>query len=113
MFYLNTNETFSKDRFNIRRFVEYKDNLFDFINSQFLIELNKLSVFGQKQVVAEESRPDLLSYNIYGTTDLWWILLYYNNLVSPTDLKYGMIIKYPSLEDVELLIHKLKLRSRK
>ncbi len=111
MFYLNTTEVFTGDRFSIGRFVNFQDGLYDFLDSAFLYELKELPVFGVKQIITEEGRPDLLSYNIYETVDLWWILLHYNDLVSPDDLKYGMAIRYPSIEDIEFLIHKLKLRS--
>jgi hypothetical protein len=33
----------------------------------------------------EEGRPDLLAYNVYGTTSLMWFILQYNNIIDITE----------------------------
>lgn len=49
----------------------------------------------------EVGRPDIISQNIYGTTNLWWFVLKFNNVCDAWhDLRDGMIIKYPSLDKV-------------
>ena len=51
----------------------------------------------------EENRPDLLSYNIYSDTQYWWVLMWYNSLYKPEDLKVGLTINYPALSAIEQL----------
>ena len=49
----------------------------------------------------EVGRPDIISQNIYGTTNLWWFVLWFNKICDVyNDLRDGMIIKYPQLEMV-------------
>lgn len=48
-----------------------------------------------------ENRPDLLSYDLYGTTDYWWVFMILNpDLIKDPiyDLKAGMTI-YTALPD--------------
>lgn len=55
-----------------------------------------------------EYRPDYCSYEIYGTTNLYWLILYVNGCPSSlefTKQRYNFIIA-PSIEDVaELCIY--------
>lgn len=47
-----------------------------------------------------ENRPDLLSYDLYGTTDYWWVFMVrnMNEIKDPIfDLKAGMTIFVPSV----------------
>ena len=42
-------------------------------------------------------RPDLISYKIYGTTNYWWFIMWYNGVGDVwNDLRDMMVIKYPS-----------------
>jgi len=48
-----------------------------------------------------QSRLDLLSYDLYGTSNFWWALLILNinQIQDPIrDLKPGMILRYVSLD---------------
>ncbi len=42
-----------------------------------------------------EYRPDLVSYDIYGTPDLWWKILEANNIKDIYDFKAGKTIILP------------------
>lgn len=43
-------------------------------------------------------RPDLISYKIYGTTNYWWFLMWFNGVADVwNDLREDMLIEYPSL----------------
>lgn len=46
--------------------------------------------------IGYEYRPDLLSYDSYGTVDLWWILLEANNISDIFDFQAGTNIRIPS-----------------
>ena len=48
-----------------------------------------------------EHRPDLLSYDLYGTADYWWVFVARNIDVMRDpiyDLKEGMVIYVPALD---------------
>lgn len=51
-----------------------------------------------------EHRPDLLSYDLYGTADYWWVFCARNidQIRDPIfDLKAGMTIYVPSLDRIK------------
>lgn len=46
-------------------------------------------------------RPDLISFNIYGTTNYWWFIMWFNGVSDIwNDLVENMILKYPSIDKV-------------
>lgn len=57
----------------------------------------------------EEFRPDLISFRIYGTTDLWWFLMWLNGFSDPWhDLKSDTAFYYVSGERAKDAIRKVK-----
>lgn len=53
-------------------------------------------------------RPDLLSYNVYGTTEYWWVIYEFNNIRDPLfGLKRGQILRIPAIERVLAAIEQL------
>lgn len=103
MYYID-NETQTTDKYDMAKFIEFADDgVFDCLNSYFLYQIPLLPLIGYYTIRTEENRPDLLSYTLYGDTQYWWIIMHYNNLLKPQDLKSGVIIKYPSLSSIEQL----------
>lgn len=46
-------------------------------------------------------RPDRISKIIYGTSNYWWFLMWFNGITDVwNDIRDTMIIKYPALEMV-------------
>lgn len=44
---------------------------------------------------SEECRPDLISYRLYDTPDLWWFILWLNGIMDVwNELKSGVALKY-------------------
>lgn len=46
-----------------------------------------------------EKRPDLLAYDLYGDSDLWWVFTIYNRnkILNPIyDFKEGMTLRVPT-----------------
>lgn len=59
----------------------------------------KATDFAYKIQPEFDERPDLLSFELYGTPDLWWIFALRNmdELVDPiADFKTGLVIMVPS-----------------
>ena len=104
-FRLNTNQSYI-DRFDIMKFnapVNSKFSYFDIIDSEFLRKLKSLKKYKTYKVTVEEGRPELVSERIYGVgqTQFWWILMVLNELRLPKDLKRGLILRYPTREELE------------
>ena len=44
-------------------------------------------------------RPDIISQKLYGTTNYWWFICWWNKIGDVwNDLREGMVISYPALE---------------
>lgn len=46
---------------------------------------------------SKRRRPDLISYEIYGTPLLYWVILSCNDLATPLELETNMTLRCPSL----------------
>lgn len=106
MFYINTTKE-TESRYDMSLFMEFSD-VYDILTSYFMDKVIELPVYGERVVQGEEGKPDLLSYKIYGSTRYWWILMVYNAILDNSDIINGLIVKYPSLDDIEDLYFKLK-----
>ena len=45
-------------------------------------------------------RPDLLSYELYGTPIFYWVILSDNNLVSSLQMKTNLTLRVPTLSNI-------------
>jgi hypothetical protein len=110
MYYINNNVT-TTDKYDLAKFIEFSDEgIFDCLNSYFLYTIPRLPVGGYFNVsTAEENRPYMVSYKIYSDTQYWWIVMWYNTLLKPQDIKSGMILKYPSLSVINQLFTQTSL----
>ena len=112
MFYLDI-ETKTVDKYDMAKFLELDEECnFNPMNSYFLYQIPKLPAVGYYTVRKEVNRPDLLSYNIFGSTQYWWIIMWYNNMLKPQDLKPGIRIKYPSISSIEQLYVNANLQQK-
>lgn len=107
MFFLDTSRDYKK-RLDMGKFMEYTSSAHDILNSYLVNEIPKLSESGKYTVSVEERRLDLISYNIYGDTQYWWILMLYNSIFEISDVISGVILGFPSLNDLESLFFSLK-----
>ena len=103
MFYID-NDTRTTDKFDMAKFLEFSDDgVFDCLNSYMLYAIPQLPTIGIYKVRVEVGAPDYLAKNIYGDEQYWWILMWYNHLLQPSDIVVGMEIKYPSLASIQQL----------
>lgn len=100
MFFIDTSLN-TTTRFDLIKFLKFDIDNIDCLTSYVLSALKYLPEIGTYDVREEEYRPDLLSYNIYQDTQYWWLLMWYNSILSIRDLKSGMTIKYPSKNSLE------------
>lgn len=111
MFFLNL-DLETDERFDISKFFDIT-NGFDPLTSYTLDQLKKLPVKGNYAISGEDGRPDLVSYRIYGSTQYWWLLMFYNDKINIEDIKTSDILYYPSLDDLENFYFSLKIKQTK
>ena len=109
-FLIDLNRDYTEDKFSPARLVKLEDNFPDFCNSAFVDEIEKLKPVGVI-VVENENRPDLISWKAYNRVDLWWVILVYNGYTID-DLEIGMTLSYPSITDLEVIIHNLTTKAK-
>jgi hypothetical protein len=110
MFYLDLSIP-TTARYDLARFVDYSSGVHDILSSFFLSNISQLEMSGTYQIITEEGRPDLISFNIYGSTQYWWIIMYFNSISNFDDLSCGLVINYPSLQSIEDLYFQLNNNS--
>lgn len=54
----------------------------------------------------EEGRPELISYKVYKTVDLWWVILSYNGITDVRFLTQGVTLRIPDLTELTLALNK-------
>lgn len=112
MFTTNTIPSGTKivpNRFDQLRFLEFSDvtQTYDPVSSLFERRLKTLKPKGTYEIKQNSGRPDSVSYAIYGTTALFWVILWYNDLRFFYELKIGQVIQYPDLRDIDKLTRSL------
>jgi hypothetical protein len=46
-------------------------------------------------------RPDMISFNVYGTVKYWWLLMFVNGIFDPfNDLSAGQRLTIPNILDI-------------
>jgi len=111
MYFINL-ERDRKDRYAANKFMEWKGDMFDILDSYFIHKVKSLPIFGVYSVSFDEKRPELISYRIYGAIQYWYILMIYNNRISNTEFSTGDQINYPSISDIEDLFFGLKAQQK-
>lgn len=85
------------DRFNVDKFITDKDKSFISANIRDLKQrTTSVYTVPSKNV----KRLDLISYDLYGTVNLKWILLYLNDIVDVSVLEFGYRLRYVKMQDL-------------
>ena len=88
-------------RFDVHRFMAYREDMYDDFDSVFLEHLRGLPSAGNYRISTREKRPDVYSRDIYGSTAYWSMLMEYNGIVSVAELTLGKLLLYPSKSSME------------
>ena len=72
-------------------------------NPKLLEDIKSLNIKGQVSSIKYKNRLDLLSYDLYSTTDLWWILGIYNDIINPMNFDIPLL-SYSDYDDIIELI---------
>lgn len=100
MYYINS-EVKPVQRYDLQRFIENIDGSYELINSYLISAVRDLVSVGIFTIRACPFRPDMISYEIYGDTQYWPLLMEYNNILELTELKIGIQLNYFSLDELE------------
>lgn len=84
-----------------------------FLTSYFIDKLKKLKPVGTFTCLGEK-RADIIASKVWGDPSLDWIIMSYNNVLSPVDGSFnvGKILLLPSLKDIEKLYATLTAKQR-
>lgn len=92
------------NRYAISNFIKFDEAIgdYDIIGNKTLnSSIKEMEIEGIKNTLSSPMlRLDAVSYELYGTTALWWLLAIYNDVV---DLYSTNVteVKYPSLTTIE------------
>jgi len=100
------------NKFSMSRFIEFNSelNFYDPTTALLIEKIPLLPISGEYILnkYRANGRIDLISYDIYGTVNLWWVLLMYNKIYSFQDVISNTKLYYPSKNAIENLILSLK-----
>jgi hypothetical protein len=58
---------------------------------------------GEQLYIVRQSdldRPDLIAYEMYGEVNLWWLIMWYNNILDPFSLEVGDRLRIPDFQQL-------------
>lgn len=65
--------------------------------------------FRHVTTVAQESRPDLVSFAFYDTVELWWAIMFVNDILFPLrDLVAGTPLIIPFREEIDRALQRVR-----
>lgn len=100
------------DKFSSSKYFKWNTSTqsYDPTSSVFLVGLRELTPVGSYKInkYGMTGRLDLASYEIYGTTKLWWVLMLFNNIDNFYNVTIDTTIYYPSMSSIENLIISIK-----
>lgn len=98
----------SEEQYDIAKYLDFRGDVYDVINSPFLRGLRKLPVEKYYPVESGNEDLDIISNKIYGTAFLAFHIQFYNDLT--TDYaEEGTVLKLFNLEDLNSLCDSLYL----
>lgn len=106
-FFINLNFT-PIETFDMGQFFDYENSNFDPLTGEFQYMVQNLDVAGDWLIQQGYERPDIISYQIYGDPQYWWILMQYNGISDVNQITVGTVLSYPSIADLESLLFSLK-----
>jgi hypothetical protein len=121
MRYIDT--TYRTDvRYDIPKFCNNTEDVFDILDSYVFekvgfyyeeqISLKDLKVEGIFTVTTQEYRPDKISYEIYKSTQYWWLIMEFNNIIDIFDIIAGLELNYFNITELEDIYFSLNSRQR-
>ena len=100
----------SEEKFDISKFLNFENDVYDVINSPFLIQLQQLPTVEYYYVDNGFREIDLISSEKYDSPFFAYLIQFYNNDFRET-FPEGTILKLFSPEDLNQIYYNLSLQS--
>ena len=100
----------SEEKYDISRFMDYKEGVYDVIDSPFINRLRQLPTVQYYYVDNGYREIDLISQHAYGTPFLAYVIQFYNGDYRET-FPEGTVLRLFSLENLEELYYELYAKS--
>lgn len=100
----------SEEKFDISKFLDFKNDVYDVLGSPFLTQVQQLPVVEYYNVNNGFKEIDLISSEKYGSPFFAYIIQFYNNDFRET-FPEGTILKLFSPEDLNQIYYNLSLQS--
>lgn len=101
----------SEEKFDIAKFMNFENDVFDVIASPFLMQVSQLPTVEYYYVDNGFHEVDLISTEKYGNPFFAYIIQFYNNDFRET-FPEGTILKLFSIEDLNQLYYDLSTKSK-
>ena len=100
----------SDEKFDISKFMEYTEGVYDVLNSPFLNQLKQLPTVSYYEVNEGSREIDLIASEVYGDFSYAYLIQYYNGDVRET-FPEGTKLNLFSPSDLEELYHDISTKS--
>ena len=101
----------SEERFDLAKFINFQDDVYDVIDSPFLAQLNQLSTVSYYDVDERGYRDiDLIATDFYGDQFFAYLIQFYNGDFREK-FPEGTVLRMFSLDDLHELYFKLSAQS--
>ena len=100
----------SEEKFDISKFLNFEDNVYDVIDSPFLAQLSQLQTADYYDVDNGYKDIDMIATDYYGDQFLAYLIQFYNNDFR-TQFPEGTKLNMFSMEDLNELFYKLSVKS--
>lgn len=107
-FYMRSYE--SEEKFDISKFMDYREGVYDVLDSPFLNQLKQLPTVKYYNVDIGYKEIDLIAASMYGDSTYAYLIQYYNNDVRET-FPEGTVLNLFDPQDLEELFHKISTES--
>ena len=100
----------SEEKFDISKFLNFEDNVYDVIDSPFLAQLSQLQTVDYYDVDNGYKDIDMIATDYYGEQFLAYLIQFYNNDFR-TQFPEGTKLNMFSMNDLNELFYKLSVKS--
>lgn len=100
----------SEEKYDLAKFLDFQEGVFDVINSPFLLQLRQLSTDSYYNVDEGFKEIDLIATHAYGNAFFAYLIQYYNGDFRDT-FPEGTVLRLFSANQLAELYYQLSLRS--
>jgi hypothetical protein len=88
---------------------EFNSNMFDFLSNESFVKNLKSIIYYDEEIINGEIKLDLFAKKYLGSSDYFWIIGLYNDIVDP-NLYMNGTIKIPKKQSVQKLFRDVRIK---